>query len=269
MPQPFLARIRIYPIKSFDPVELQTAEIGVRSLRHDREFALLTPEGRFMNGKKTGRVNELKAEYDLTNYSVTLSPRAGGEAVAFHLLEEKDKLENYLSTFFNEPVSLLHNTQGRLLDVPDASSVTIISEASYQTLTSELVDFPLPDIRLRFRANLEIGGTEPFWEETLIGPPGVGMRFKIGDVEMVGVTPRARCNVPPRDPLTGVPNKTFVRRVMKAREATLPKDSVLPAHGGFYHLTVDTYLPDTETGKILRVGDKVEIGAPVILGKPG
>jgi uncharacterized protein len=269
MPQPYLARIRIYPIKSLDPVELETAGIGVRSLRYDREFALLTPDGRFMNGKRTGRVNELKAEYDLANYSVTFMPRAGGETTTFHLIEHKNKLENYLSTFFGEPVTLLHNTQGRLLDVPDASSVTVISEASYKTLESELVDFPLPDIRLRFRANLEIGGAEPFWEETLIGPPSVGMRFRVGEVEMVGVSPRVRCNVPPRDPHTGVPEKNFVRRVMKAREATLPHDSVLPAHGGFYHLTVDTYLPDTETGKVLHVGDKVEIIGPVVLGQPG
>jgi uncharacterized protein len=266
---PFLSRIRIYPIKSLDPVELQEAEIGSRSLRFDREFALLTAEGRFMNGKKTGRVNELKAAYDLEKSTVSLSPRVGGQTHTFHLHNEKDQLEKFLSTFFNESVSLTYNTQGRLMDIPDASSVTVISTASLDSLHASFADFSAEDLRLRFRANLEIGGTTAFWEETLFGKPGHGVRFRIGEVEIVGVSPRARCNVPPRDPHTGVPDKTFVRRMMKSREASLPEESLLPAHGGFYHLTINTYLPDTETGKKLRLGDRVEVLASVAFGQAG
>lgn len=269
MMSPHLARIRIYPIKALDPVELQSVEIGARSLRYDREFAMLTTEGRFMNGKRSGKVNELRAEYDLANYRVTLVPRAGGEERSFHLTEDKTEIETYLSAFFAEPISLLHNKQGRLLDMPDESCVTVVSEASLQSLQVSLNDLSLDDIRLRFRANLELAGITPFGEEKFFGEPGVGMRFKIGDVEMIGVSPRARCNVPPRAPLTGITDKTFVRRMMKSREASLPEDSRLPAHGGFYHLTVNTYLPDSETGKILRVGDKVEVLSPVILASSG
>lgn len=51
-----LTGIRIYPVKSLDPVELKEAEVGLYSLRYDREFAMLTPDGKFMNGKRSGRV---------------------------------------------------------------------------------------------------------------------------------------------------------------------------------------------------------------------
>jgi uncharacterized protein len=264
--QPIVSRIRIYPIKSLDPVELQEAEVGIHSLRYDREFAMLTLDGRFMNGKRSGRVNELKATYDLSNYTVTFSGRVGGPAHSFHLLNDKTDIEKYLSGYFGEPISLLQNKQGQLMDIPTASSVTIVSEASLQSLHKDFSDRTLEDVRLRFRATLELGGVEPYWEENLIGEPGNGMRLTIGDIEMIGVSPRARCNVPPRDPLTGITDKTFVKRMMKSRESTLPENSHIRAYGSLYHLTINTYIPATQQGKWLRVGDQLKIIAPVKLG---
>lgn len=262
---PFLSRIRIYPVKSLDAIELQKAEVGVRSLRFDREFAMLTSDGHFMNGKRSGRVNELKAEYDVPNYTVQLSLRSGGLTNTFHLLNDKQELELYLSNFFSEPISVVHNKSGQLMDIPDASSVTIVSEASLQSLHTDFPNRTLEDVRLRFRASIEIGGVEAFWEENLIGEPGTGMRFTIGEVEMIGVSPRARCNVPPRDPLTGITDKAFVKRMMKSREKSLPAGSHIPAYGSLYHLTVNTYLQDAQKGKWIQVGDPVKIIGPVKL----
>jgi hypothetical protein len=257
--KPFISKIRIYPIKSLDPVELQEAEVGVHSLRYDREFAMLTNDGRFMNGKRSGRVNELKATYDLPNYIVTFSDRVGGPLHTFHLVNEKVSIEKYLSDFFGEPVSLVQNKQGQLMDIPTASSVTIVSEASLKSLHEEFSDRALEDVRLRFRATIELGGVESYWEENLIGEPGIGMRIKIGEVEMIGVSPRARCNVPPRDPLTGITDKSFVKRMMKRRQNTLPEKSHIPAYGSLYHLTTNTYIPETQNGRWLRVGDELTI----------
>lgn len=262
---PVISRIRIYPIKSLDPVELQEAEVGVHSLRYDRAFAMLTRDGHFMNGKRSGRVNELKAIYDLPNYSATFSSRSGGACHSFHLLNEKSEAEKYLSGFFGEPISLLKNEQGQFMDIPTASSITIVSEASMLSLHEEFSDRTLEDVRLRFRATIELGGVEPYWEENLVGEPGVGMRIQLGDVEMIGVSPRARCNVPPRDPLTGLTDKSFVKRMMKHRLKTLPENSRLPAYGNLYHLTINTYLSETQRGKWLRVGDELKIIEPVSL----
>ena len=151
------------------------------------------------------------------------------------------------------------------MDIPTASSVTIVSEASLQSLQEEFSDRTLEDLRLRFRATIELAGVDPYWEENLVGEPGVGMRMQVGDVEMIGVSPRARCNVPPRDPYTGLTDKTFVKRMIKSRQATLPEKSHLPEYGNLYHLTINTYLPTTQQGKWLRVGDDVTILEPVRL----
>ena len=58
--QPTVSNIRIYPIKSLDPVEQQEVLIGIHSLKNDRIFAIVGEDGRLVNGKRTGRVNQLQ-----------------------------------------------------------------------------------------------------------------------------------------------------------------------------------------------------------------
>lgn len=266
MENPQVASIRIYPVKSLDPVDLQEVEIGIHSLKNDRIFAMLADDGRFINGKRTGLVNQLKTEFDLASEQISLSHRKGGEKRTFELIENNEELVAYLSDFFGMNVTFVHRNNGELMDIPRTSSVTIVSQASIDSLHKDLPDHSVEDLRLRFRTNLEISGVDAFWEEKLFQEPGVGVRFSIGEVEMIGVSPRARCNVPPRNPLTGDPNKQFIKKMMESRSQSLPDDSALPQHGGFYHLTVNTYLPESEEGKIIKVGDPIKIIEPVKLG---
>jgi uncharacterized protein YcbX len=263
---PILSKLRIYPIKSLDPIELNEAEVGAGSLRYDREFALLAQDGHFVNGKRTGRVNELKATYDLSNDRVHLQPRTGTRVDSFHLLNDRLALEAYFTAFFNEPVSLVRNQTGQLMDIPDVSGVTITNQQTLESLQSDLSDRTLENLRLRFRANIEITGAEAFWEEQyLIAKPGTGIRFRMGEVEMIGVSPRARCNVPPRDPVTGVTDKSFIKQMMTSRSISLPANSPIPGYGSLYQLNINVHLPAAQRGKWLHVGDPVKLIGPVDL----
>jgi uncharacterized protein len=263
----YVARIRIYPIKSLDPVEVEEAEIGIHSLRGDRAFAIVGADGRFVNGKRTGLVNQLQAVYDLAGGLVTLVPRAGGVARTFELREGNPELVAYLEAFFGMKVFFLQRSGGELMDIPVQSSVTVISTGSLESLGRDLAGHSLDDLRLRFRANIELGGVEAFWEDRLFHAPGVGVRFTVGDVEMVGMSPRARCNVPPRDPFTGETDKGFVKMVMASRGGSLPQGSGLLQFGGTYQVAVDCFLGEEEVGKVLRVGDEVRVGGVVDLGQ--
>ncbi len=265
MKKPYISKIRIYPVKSLDPVELEEVEIGLHSLKFDREFAMLADDGRFVNGKRTGRVNQLKATYNLPERLITLSHRDNEHKQTFQLSETNQDLIRYLQDFFEIPLTLLRNTQGELLDIPKASSITVVSQASLESLHHDIKGHDLEDIRLRFRANLEIGGVDAYWEENLVKNPEMGVRFLIGNVEMIGISPRARCNVPPRNPLTGETDRKFTRKMMKSRSDSLPTDSALPNFGGMYHLTVNTFLPENQQGKIIKLGDEIEILEPVSL----
>ncbi|WP_109299774.1 MOSC domain-containing protein [Aquimarina sp. AU474] len=266
MENPYISKIRIYPVKSLDPIEVNEAEIGIHSLKYDRAYAMVANDGRYVNGKRTGRVNELKATYDLKKGTIQLSHRKDKIVSEFELKEDNTALNTYLSDFFGLDVFLIHRTKGELMDIPRASSVTIVSEGSIKSIHEDLDKHSLENVRLRFRANIEIAGIPEFWEEKLFKTPGIGIRFKIGDVEMIGVSPRARCNVPPQDPFTGEADRSFARKMMKSRANSLPEDSDLAHYGSMYHLTVNTYLPETEKGKWITLGDTIEIGEPVNLG---
>ncbi len=260
MNDPVLSLIRIHPIKSLDPVELTEAEIGAYSLRHDREFAMVASDGQYVNGKRTGRVNQLKAEFDLPAGRVKLADRDNAHDVhEFALREANGDLTKHLSGFFDLDVQFVREQHGEMMDMPRVASVSIISTATLESLHADMPEYSMDELRLRFRANLEIGGVEPHWEDCLFASPGEGVAFTLGDANMIGIGPRARCNVPPRDPYSGETDKTFAKKMMASRSKNLPIGSTLTEHGNFYHLTVNTYVPQSETGKLIRLGDKIEI----------
>lgn len=264
MNTPTLSRIRIYPIKSLDPVDLTNAEIGVYSLRHDREFAMLASDGRYVNGKRTGRVNQLRAEYDLFANRVSLSDRESiNEASTFELSTNDASLKSYLSDFFELDIDVVHQEHGEMMDMPQIASVSIVSKATLESLNADMPEYSLDELRLRFRANLEIDGVSPYWEDRLFAAPGESVGFTLGDVQMIGISPRARCNVPPRNPFTGETDRTFAKRVMASRSKNLPTDSTLEQHGNFYHLAVNTYIFKSESRKSVRIGDQIVIGNSV------
>ena len=254
-----ISNITIFPIKSLGGVALRSAEIGVRSLLHDREFAILAEDGRFVNGKRTGRVNQLEAYYDLEEYTVSFSERNSNATTTFHLVKDKSKIENWLSEFFSIKISFVQNHEGRLLDVPDRSAVTVLSTASLEYLSENIKGHSIDDLRLRFRASLEIAGVPAFWEEKLAIPNRKPVHFRIGDVQLAGISLRARCNVPPQDPFTGELDKTFIKKMMIARDKSVPQWSIVREMHSLYHLSVDCSIPRTEKGKFINVGDEVII----------
>jgi uncharacterized protein YcbX len=100
---------------------------------------------------------------------------------------------------------------------------------------------------------------EAYWEDRLFNSLGKGVRFMLGEVEMIGICPRVRCNVPPRDPFTGETDKAFAKTMMVSRAEHLPSDSHLYEFGNSYHLCVDTYIAPQEKGKVISVGDELNI----------
>lgn len=82
-----ISNIRIYPIKSLDPIELTSAQIGMHSLPNDWRFALQTDDGGYVNSKCYGQVNQLKEAYDLDNMLVHLLERTKDKVETFELIK--------------------------------------------------------------------------------------------------------------------------------------------------------------------------------------
>ena len=199
MSTPTISKIRISPFKGLDPIELIETEIGIHCLKHDREWPLMTEDGRFINGKRTGLVNQLKTTFDFKKQHVSFSSRNNDDRQTFKLREDNEELVEYLSDYFGQKLKLVHESQGELMDIPVKSSATIVSQTTLESIRQDLSEHSIDDLCLRFRTNLEVTDAEEFWEETLFKEPETGMRFTIGEVVFFGIAPRERCNVPPRD----------------------------------------------------------------------
>jgi len=85
------------------------------------------------------------------------------------------------------------------------------------------------------------------------------LRFRIGDCLFDGNNPCQRCVVPPRDPFTGINNPEFAKIFARKRQETLPSWAEKSRFNHFYRLSVNTKVPDGEAGKVIRVGDELEI----------
>ena len=258
---PFLSAIYVHPIKALDPLELRSALVlPSGALKHDREFALLDAENRFINGKRNQAVHLLRAHYDANVERVTLTFTKEGTTIsARHPLEPGSRrLQRFLQEFFGFPVTLARNEQSGFPDDTDASGPTIVSTATLETVASWFPGLTVDSVRRRFRANLEISGVPAFWEDRLYGGIGQTVKFRIGQTNFEGVNPCQRCIVPTRDPLTAEPIPEFDMRFQERRQLTLPEWASRTRFNHYYRLAVNTRAA-SPTGSALIIGQELEI----------
>lgn len=254
----YLARILVYPLKSFDPLACsKTCLLPSGALAHDREFALFDAEGKVINGKRTPLIHGLRVLLDPRQGALCLAERATGRSQIFYLPDDQAAVEHWLGEYFGQPIRLQRNGNGGFPDDKNAPGPTVVSTATLQEVASWFPGVSVESMRIRFRANLEIDGVPAFWEDRLFGEPETTVPFQIGHVAFQGTNPCQRCVVPPRDPETGDPIPEFSQIFRARREETLPSWSCRTRFNHFYRLAVNTRVPETEAGKTLHVGDPV------------
>jgi uncharacterized protein YcbX len=255
---PYLAKIFVYPIKSLDGIEVTEARLlEGGALEHDREFALVDEQGRFVNGKRTAKIHLLRSTYDLPNRIVTLNGQGDTQTSSFHLDDDRTALEAWFSDYFGYTVTLQQNLHTGFPDDTEASGPTVVSTATLETIALWFPDLTLEDIRHRFRTNLEIAETPAFWEDQLFGKAGEKISFQIGTATFFGSNPCQRCVVVTRDHLTGQPYPNFQKEFIAQRKATFPSWAIPSRFNHFFRLTLNTNVAPSEQGKQLRVGDRV------------
>jgi uncharacterized protein YcbX len=258
---PRLARIRLYPIKSLDPVSIPESRIGpAGGLVHDRAWALYSVDGRWVNAKRTPVLHLIRASYSPDLDSVTLSvpnDRRNIPARTFEFPQAHEDAAEWFSVFFDQQI-LVRNSPEGFPDDPIANGPTITSTATLQTVCEWFPAISLDEARFRFRTSLEIDGVPAFWEDQLFpeNPRNV-VRFQIGAVSFEGSNPCARCPVPSRDPHTGLANDGFQKLFTQLRQASLPSWSPREPFDHFYRLATNTRVASTESGKPLRQGDSL------------
>jgi uncharacterized protein YcbX len=164
---------------------------------------------------------------------------------------------------------LIENVRSGFPDDTDASGPTIVSSETLQAL-GDLLDLPLDELRRRFRANVEIVGGGPFFEDRAFGPSGTVVSLRIGAATLLGNNPCRRCAVPGRDSWSGDTHPGFAKDLSKWREATLTEGAARERFdGNWYRLALNTRPAPNAPSRRIAVGDPFEIaGPPVLIESP-
>lgn len=262
---PRLDLITLYPLKSLDGVEVAEARLlPSGGLEHDRRWRLVDMEGRVVNAKRTPLCHAIRAEFVLEERLVMLSVDSAAVAAAaipgidrlgpllpesFPLVPGRDGPCGWLSEAFGLEVLLEERLDGGFPDDRDAPGPTLISTATLVEV-ARWFGFDLAESRRRFRTNLEVGGCDPFWEDTLASPtrphlapslavlpadlpadpyanlpPPEPREFSIGEASFKATNVCRRCVVPSRDSLNGAVTSHF-RDAFEARRSRGLRDDV-------------------------------------------
>jgi uncharacterized protein YcbX len=255
-----LARIAIFPIKSLDGVVLDDVEVlAGGALAGDRRFALVDRDGRFINGKRTPAVHLVRAEFDLQTMLVSLRREADPPPAEFSLSDDRPALAEWLSNALGTACRVVENATQGFPDDTDAPGPTVISTATLRAVTGWFAGLTLDEARRRFRANLEIDGVEPFWEDRLVGPAGSEVPFRIGALRWLGIKACQRCVVPTRSSEAAEVTPGFQKTFAAERQRTLPEWATAERFDHFYRLAVNTRLAPGQQPAVLHRGDVVVV----------
>ena len=286
---PTLDRITIYPVKSLDGLDVAEARVlPSGGLENDRRWQLTDLDGRVLNAKRTPLFHAIRAEFDLGGAGglpssagnvihLAIDPAAvaaraipGIErlgslaAESFPLVPGPDGPCGWLAEVFGQPVLLVERADGGFPDDRDAPGPVVISTASLEAVAGWF-RFNVDECRRRFRANLEIGSCEAFWEDAVASParpelqpslldlpadlpadpyaelpPPEPRAFSIGDVRLQATNVCRRCVVPTRDSHTGFVTEQL-REVFEVwRGKTMPTGVDASAWNHVYRLGVNT-----------------------------
>ncbi|MBM3794118.1 MAG: MOSC domain-containing protein [Acidobacteria bacterium] len=242
-------QVRFYPIKSLDPAVVDKADVlASGALRWDRRFALFNRQGEALNGKNQPRLHLVRATYGLPESEVSLDGRT------FSLTRQGPEIAARFTAHLDQPVEWHEDAITGFPDDTGSLGPTLITTASINAVAAWF-GMEAEEVRLRFRANVEIEDEPPFGEDAWYG-----RAIMIGDVQVEAVNPCQRCAVPSRHPHTGAPDAGFQRRFAELRREHLPAWTAKPElFTHYYRLAVNTRIPASEAGKSIRLGAAVGI----------
>ena len=217
-----LAELHLYPVKSCRGIPVADALLTAAGLEHDREWMVVTPEGRFVTQREEPRLALVAAGLDASaltltaasagSISVSLEQRGGAATVTVwrdrcRAFDQGEDAARWLSDFIGRPLRLVRfDPAGRRLSEPawtsgveapnrfsDGFALLAVSRASLADLNARL---PAPLPMNRFRPNLVLDGLPPYGEDRLT-------ELVAGAARLQRVKPCTRCVITSTDQATG------------------------------------------------------------------
>lgn len=256
----YVASIHIYPVKSLDGIAVSQATIlASGALEGDRSLAICDEAGEFINTKRNSGVNFLRLSFDIKQRVAGLKIQDTEQEIFFHVDRERPGIEYWLSNYFGFPVKLIENLQTGFHDDTTAPGPTIVSTETIAEVASWFPRVCVNEMRHRLRANIEIGDVPAFWEDELFGAADEVVRFKIGPVIFEAINPGQPCLLSTRNSAVTEAYSNF-KNVIAAKQKEIMPDLVKTGRlNNLNRLIVNTQLPLQAAGKIVHIGDEVQI----------
>ncbi|MFN8576830.1 MAG: MOSC domain-containing protein [Candidatus Sericytochromatia bacterium] len=251
----FLSEIYIYPIKSLGGISLESSEISLRGLKHDRRYMLIDENRNFVTQREFSSLALIKVNIDGENLVCSIN----NNIIKFPLLPKtnnfidvkvwrsnckaelfENNINDWFSDYLNENVKLVYmpetteravnplfSINNDIVSFADGYPYLIASQSSLDDLNSKLEKKINMD---RFRPNLVIRGLEPFIEDKI-------KELRIGNIKFFLVKPCERCVITTIDQDTGINNgkeplKTLSTYKRKDNKVTFGQNSISEQKNG-------------------------------------
>jgi uncharacterized protein YcbX len=218
-----VAALHVYPVKSCRGIERAAATVAEAGLEHDREWMVVTPDGRFLTQREEPRLALIDTDVDAGRLRLSLPGRgavdvpldlrgAPREVVVWrhHCVahDQGEEAAHWLDEALGRPLRLVRfDPAHRRTSDPaftghtpgysrfaDAYALLVVSRASLADLNARL---PAPLPMNRFRPNLVLDGVEPYGEDGI-------HEIRAGVLTLRLVKACTRCTIPTTDQQTAV-----------------------------------------------------------------
>ena len=220
-----IAELYVYPVKSCRGIAVDDWPLEAAGLAHDREWMVVTPDGRFLTQRELPRL-ALVVPRLLDDRLVLAAPGQGDLELPFAAgagrrdvvvwrdrcaaEDAGDAAGEWLTRFLGRPARLVRiaadarrvsdpqwaGDTGALTRFSDGYALLALSRASLDDLNRRL---PAPLPVDRFRPNLVLEGLAPYGEDALAD-------FHAGGAHLRGVKPCTRCVITTTRQSTGEPD---------------------------------------------------------------
>jgi uncharacterized protein YcbX len=222
-----VVRISVAPVKSLALVHPDEVLLEHGGVAGDRQFWLLDERGRLFNGKRDGRVHQVRPDWDESSRRLSLAFPGGERVEGVVELGEELLPELYgeplrsrvvrgpwadaLSRFLERPLRLLWAEGGAVDRRFGGGVVSLVSRGSLERLREEAGVEASVDGR-RFRMLLEIDGVAPHQEDAWLG-----RKVDVGEATVAVNGDVGRCVVTSRHPDSGVVDLPTLETLVRYR----------------------------------------------------
>lgn len=270
-----LERIRVHPVTALDGTSVQTVDLDGSGLAWDRRYVIVDrPPGsgsddgfgaRYVDRNRERRIRGLETDYDLDRETVTVRENGADETHTFHLELDRDCFASWLSDYLGYPVELVRLDDESLLRDAASPEVTIVADATLETVASWVDGLEVEALCRRLRPTLVVGDAPAFWEDRLYDASERVVPIDIGSVTLLGIGP---CTVPPDETDTGRESDRFRETIADHRKAMLPEWAHEARFDHYARLMTDARVSDSSRRETLSVGDAVTVGRAVTAPDP-